>query len=84
MELKYATVLVVDDEPMLLDILREWLEPETCRVLMAEDAAAALQVLRDQHVDMIVSDVRMAVMDGIVLLKNLATCGRISQGIFYA
>jgi CheY-like chemotaxis protein len=55
--------LVVDDEPMLLDILREWLEPETCRVLMAEDAAAALQVLRDQHVDMIVSDVRMAVMD---------------------
>ena len=71
MELKYATVLVVDDESMLLDIFREWLEEEHCGVLTARDGAAALQILRDQHVDVVVSDVRMPVMDGIVLLKNL-------------
>jgi len=82
MELKYATVLVVDDEPMLLDIFREWLVEENCRVLTAGDGAAALQILRDQHVDVIVSDVRMPVMDGIVLLKNLTTYSGELQDIY--
>jgi CheY-like chemotaxis protein len=71
MELKYSTVLVVDDESMLLDIFREWLEEEDCRVLTAGDGAAALQILRDHHVDVIVSDVRMPVMDGVALMKKL-------------
>ena len=71
MELKDATVLVVDDEPMLLDIFSEWLQEEGCRVITAGDGAAALQILRKQHTDVIVSDVRMPVMDGVLLLKNL-------------
>jgi CheY-like chemotaxis protein len=73
MELNEATVLVVDDERMLLDIFSEWLQEENCRVLTAGDGAAALEVLRNHHADVIVSDVRMPVMDGIVLLKNLTT-----------
>jgi CheY-like chemotaxis protein len=79
MELKDATVLLVDDEPMLLDIFREWLEEENCHVLTAGDGAAALQILRNHHVDVIVSDVRMPVMDGILLLKNLTTYAVESQ-----
>ena len=71
MELKDATVLVVDDEPMLLDIFSEWLQEEGCRVITAGDGAAALQILRKQYTDVIVSDVRMPVMDGVLLLKNL-------------
>jgi len=82
MELKYATVLVVDDESMLLDIFREWLEEEHCGVLTARDGAAALQILRDQHVDVVVSDVRMPVMDGIVMLKNLTTYVGMSQNTY--
>jgi len=66
MELTDATVLVVDDEPMLLDIFGEWLQEENCHVLTAGDGAAALQSLRNHHVDVIVSDVRMPVMDGIL------------------
>ena len=77
MELKHATVLVVDDESMLLEIFGEWLQEENCRVLTAGDGAAALQILGSHHVDVIVSDVRMPVMDGILLLKNLTT---LSQG----
>jgi CheY-like chemotaxis protein len=73
MELKNATVLLVDDERMLLEIFSEWLEEEDCLVLTAGDGAAALQILRSHHVDVIVSDVRMPVMDGILLLKNLTT-----------
>ena len=63
MELNYATVLVVDDDVMLLDIFRVWLQEESGRVFTAGDGAAALQILRDNHVDVIVSDVRMPVMD---------------------
>ena len=80
MGFKHATILVVDDEPMLLDIFREWLEEENCRVLTAGDGAAALRILRNDHVDVIVSDVRMPVMDGILLLKNLTTYSGLSQG----
>jgi CheY-like chemotaxis protein len=79
MELKDATVLLVDDEPMLLDIFREWLEDENCHVLTAGDGAAALQILRNHHVDVLVSDVRMPVMDGILLVKNLTTYAGASQ-----
>ena len=41
MELKDAAVLIVDDEPMLLEIFGEWLQEENCRVLTAGDGAAA-------------------------------------------
>ena len=71
MKLKDTTVLVVDDEPMLLDIFRDWLQEEDCHVWTAGDGAAALQILRDNHLDVIVSDVRMPVMDGVALVKKL-------------
>jgi CheY-like chemotaxis protein len=79
MELRDATVLIVDDEPMLLDIFSEWLQEEDCRVLTAGDGAMALQILRNHHTDVIVSDVRMPVMDGVVLLKNLTTYSGLSK-----
>ena len=78
MEPKIATVLIVDDEPMLLEIFSEWLQEENCRVLTAGDGAKALETLRSHHVDVIVSDVRMPVMDGILLLKNLTTYSGLS------
>jgi CheY-like chemotaxis protein len=80
MERKYATVLVVDDEPMLLDIFREWLEEERWRVLTAGDGKAALKILNKHEVDVIVSDVRMPVMDGLLLLKNLTTSNWMPRG----
>ena len=76
MELKDATVLVVDDESMLLDIFSDWLEEESCHVLTAGDGAAALQAVLREHVDVIVSDVRMPVMDGITLMENLTAPDR--------
>ena len=79
MELKDAVVLIVDDEPLLADIFSEWLKEENCRVLIAGHGAAALEILRNHHVDVIVSDVRMPVMDGILLLKNLTTYVGVSK-----
>ena len=78
MELRYATVLIVEDEPMLLELFRTWLEQEHCVVLAAGDGVGALRILGKQNVDLIVSDIRMPVMDGLLLLLNLTT-SRISS-----
>ncbi len=52
------TVLVVDDEQAIRDIVVEVLEELGCRTLAAEDAAAALALLRsDVAIDLLVSDV---------------------------
>jgi CheY-like chemotaxis protein len=71
MHLKNATILVVDDEPDLRDIQAAWFRREGTSVFVANNGAEALEVLVANHVDVIVSDVRMPVMDGIALLKHV-------------
>jgi CheY-like chemotaxis protein len=70
----------VDDERMLLDIFSEWREEENRWVLTTGDGPAALRILRNDHVERIVSDVRMPAIDGILLLKNLTTYSSLFQG----
>jgi len=67
------TVLCVDDEPNILAALRRTLRPEGCRVLLAENGEQALQVLQQEVVDVVVSDMRMPGMDGAQLLAQVHT-----------
>ena len=69
--MKDASILVVDDEPLLQKLVSEWFEGVAGQVLLAGDGAQALQVLEGNQVDLIISDVRMPVMDGITLLKEV-------------
>ncbi|MBZ5533160.1 MAG: response regulator [Acidobacteriia bacterium] len=71
MQLKEATVLVVEDEPVLCEIMGAWFERVAGRVLVAGNGAQALEVLAANRVDAVVSDLRMPVMDGITLLKRI-------------
>ena len=82
MQLKDATILLVDDEPDLRTIIAEWFRREGCHVLVAEDGAQALQIISANQVDVVVSDVRMPVMDGITLLKKIKTSGYQSSVMF--
>jgi two-component system chemotaxis sensor kinase CheA len=64
-------VLIVDDSPIVRDLLSELLSSVGLEVRVAADGAAALQSLADHAVDLIVCDVEMPVMDGFELLRRL-------------
>jgi CheY-like chemotaxis protein len=75
MQLKEASVLLAEDEPIILDIMREWFQRMVRQVFCAGDGAQALQVLAMHRIDLIITDVRMPVMDGITLLKRIKVGG---------
>lgn len=66
------TVLVVDDEPVLLRLVQEMLAPQGYRVLMASNGADALSILKRESVDLVLSDVIMPNMDGYQLAAKVA------------
>ncbi len=65
-------VLVVDDEEKILASLKRSLRREGYRLLMAEGPRPALRQLRNEPVDLIVSDHRMPGMSGLELLSHAA------------
>ena len=64
-------ILCVDDEPMIREILRETLEQEGHQVSEAENGKVACDRIAKEPFDLILTDVKMPVMDGFTLMKNL-------------
>lgn len=65
-----GTVLVVDDDDAIVEVIRSALEDEGYRVLSAVDGAA-LGLARDQRPDLILLDIMMPVMDGVEVSRRL-------------
>jgi len=65
------TILVVDDEPSLLNLTREMLNLHGYHVLCANNASQALDILKMGSIDVLVSDVIMPEMDGYQLAKTV-------------
>jgi len=65
------TLLFAEDEPELLEIYSRWFERLGHRVLCAKSGTEALAVCQDEHVDLVISDVRMAGGGGIELARQL-------------
>ncbi|NEW08342.1 response regulator transcription factor [Paenibacillus sp. SYP-B3998] len=59
------TILLVDDEKEIIDLLAIYLKNEGYQLLRAADGAEALRVLQKEEVDLIVLDIMMPKMDGI-------------------
>ena len=66
-----ATVLVVDDEFGIADLIDAVLTDEGHRVLTAANGRQGLEVLGKQPLDMVFLDYMMPVMDGATMLRNL-------------
>lgn len=66
-----ASILVVDDELVLRDNVRQLLEETGYRVLTATDGVEALAVMKAQPVDLVVTDIAMPRMNGYELYARI-------------
>jgi len=65
-----ARVLVVDDERSMRELLSIVLRRDGYDVLIAEDGAAGLELLKRERVDILITDIRMPQMNGVDLLRE--------------
>ena len=66
-----ASLLIVDDEPDVRDVLDEYFTAHDYRVFAAESAAAAREVAATQAVDLALIDIHMPGEDGLSLARHL-------------
>jgi nitrogen regulation protein NR(I) len=67
---EHKQILVVDDEPNLRRVLSAQLERDGYEVHTAEDGEQALGILKEHHIDLVITDLRMPKIDGMELLRR--------------
>jgi DNA-binding NtrC family response regulator len=76
-----VTVLLVDDETEYLETLMKRLRKRNLRVNGVSSGEAALELLRENPVDVVVLDVRMPGMDGVQTLREIKKINPLVQVI---
>jgi len=76
-----SEILVVDDEPGIRELMREILEEEGYEVRMAENGSAARAALDAKTPDLVLLDIWMPDVDGVTLLKEWKTQGRLTMPV---
>ena len=71
MENTQKTILVVDDDPYMVDLLARQLKAKGFRVLQTTDPETAYSLAEKEQPNLIISDVAMPALDGFTLLKGL-------------
>lgn len=66
-----STLMIVDDDPNLIQLLRDYLEFRGYQVLGAANGREALELLPDTPPDLIICDVMMPEMDGYSFVQTL-------------
>ena len=64
-------ILIVEDNKNLLMLMKARLEQAGYKVLQAQNGQEALEILEDQQVDLMISDIMMPLMDGFELIESL-------------
>ncbi len=75
------TILVVDDEIGIRELLSEILRDEGYRVALAENAGQARNWRKQTRPDLVLLDIWMPDTDGITLLKEWASCGLLTMPV---
>jgi two-component system, NtrC family, response regulator AtoC len=63
-------ILVVDDEPNLRRVLGAQLSRDGYEVHAVADGNAALRILQEQYIDVVITDLRMPELDGLELMRR--------------
>ena len=69
------TILVVDDEPKIVQLARDYLEHAGFSVVTAGDGASALHAVRARNPDLVVLDLGLPVVDGLEVMRSIRTAG---------
>ena len=64
-------ILIVDDEEMIRDVLKEYVEFEGNEAYEASDGREAVRLCRENDYDLILMDVMMPYLDGVSAVKEI-------------
>ncbi len=64
-------ILVVDDEMLIRNVIKEYLLSENMSVFEAEDGIEAIRVFKEEKIDLIILDIMMPKKDGFETLKEI-------------
>ncbi|MFK7990085.1 MAG: response regulator [Sandaracinaceae bacterium] len=64
-------ILLIDDDPMIQQLVRSRLQGDGMRVSVASDGAAGLRALRERRPDVVILDIRMPKLDGWTVLSTM-------------
>jgi DNA-binding response OmpR family regulator len=74
-DLKTVTILIVDDDSDIRNLLMIDFRKKGFRILMSEGGHAAYEILKHESVDVLITDVKMPDGDGIELLERTKALG---------
>ena len=63
------TILVIEDKESMLDMLKQTLEAESYRVILARDGAEGIKRLTDERIALVLTDLKLPKKDGFEVLK---------------
>jgi len=70
MSLKSPKILVVDDEPIISSMLYEGLNRKNYQVVVADNGSMALEQLRNNNFDLLITDIILPDLNGMEILKT--------------
>lgn len=68
---KDKTILLVEDEPVMLKLLADGFVGEEFNVIQAKDGEEGVQIATDKHPDLIILDLAMPKMDGMTAMRKI-------------
>ena len=68
---KKIRILVVDDSPDTLEVLKRNLESAGYHVHTAPGAVKAIKIIESSHVDLVITDLKMPEVDGLSLVRHI-------------
>jgi YesN/AraC family two-component response regulator len=78
-----GNLLIVDDEPFILIIIKNRIEGIAEKIYLANDGIEALEVLKKETIHCVICDINMPRMNGVEVIKNIRAAKNEVPFIFY-